>query len=237
MGNLGRLYDRVFPPSINDPPTTSSPLHLAVPTIRQRFWVTRHVPSRHWDIQHLKSTSRVSPSPKTTTKCKLTYKFIYPLEVLGAPDTLVAAPTQGLEILFLMHPIATGITFAVTILTFFMNTRDMTLAALILSVLGGGAATFAFAADVAFVVVAKQQVNKLTPGTVYNSVGKCCVDGMLGLVTFLAVFNIYPAAICWLVAGVGCYRHHFRKSFLWAQASMSFIGCGTKLISFISQKI
>src|ERR1700676_450752 len=78
MGYLGRLYDRVFPPSINDPPTTSSPLHLAVPTIRQRFWVTRHVPSRHWDIQHLKSTSRVSPSPKTTTKCKLTYKFIYP---------------------------------------------------------------------------------------------------------------------------------------------------------------
>lgn len=50
-----------FSPSINDPPTTSSSLHLAVPTIGRLFWVTRHVPSRHWDIQHLKSTSRASP--------------------------------------------------------------------------------------------------------------------------------------------------------------------------------
>jgi len=132
--------------------------------------------------------------------------------VLGAPDTLVAAPTQGLEILFLMHPIATGITFAVTILTFFICRRC------------------------GICSCCKATGEQVDTWTVYNSVGKCCVD-VLGLVTFLAVFNIYPAAICWLVAGVGCYRHHFRKSFLWAQASMSFIGCGTKLISFISQKI
>jgi len=84
--------------------------------------------------------------------------------LLGASDTLVAAPTQGLEILFLMHPIATGITFAVTIISLFINSRDMTIAALLLSLLGGGAATFAFAADIAFVVVAKQKVNELTPG-------------------------------------------------------------------------
>jgi hypothetical protein len=63
-----------------------------------------------------------------------------------------------------MHPIATGITFAVTIISLFINSRDMTIAALLLSLLGGGAATFAFAADIAFVVVAKQKVNELTPG-------------------------------------------------------------------------
>jgi hypothetical protein len=87
-----------------------------------------------------------------------------PLIVLGAPDTLEAVPTQGLEILFLMHPIATGLVFAVMIVTFFIYSRDMTVAALVLGLLGGGAATFAFAADVAFVVVAKQKVNELTPG-------------------------------------------------------------------------
>jgi hypothetical protein len=89
--------------------------------------------------------------------------YVY-LTVLGAPDTLQAAPTQGLEILFLMHPIATGLIFAVMIITYFINSRDMTIAAFILSLLGGGAATFAFAADIAFVVVAKQKVNELTPG-------------------------------------------------------------------------
>lgn len=84
--------------------------------------------------------------------------------LLGAPDTLEAAPTQGLEVLFLMHPVATALIFCVTVLTYFMNTRDMTISALLLGLLGGGAATFAFAADIAFVVVARQKVNELTPG-------------------------------------------------------------------------
>jgi hypothetical protein len=84
--------------------------------------------------------------------------------VLGAPTALEAALTQGLEIVFLMHPVATGITFSVTVLTYFINSRDMTIAALLLGALGGGAATFAFAADVAFVVVAQQKVKELTPG-------------------------------------------------------------------------
>jgi hypothetical protein len=74
----------------------------------------------------------------------------------------VAALTQGLEILSLMHPIATGITFAVTILTFFIDSRDMTIGAFLLGLLGGGPATFACAANITFVVVAKQKVNELT---------------------------------------------------------------------------
>jgi len=84
--------------------------------------------------------------------------------LLGAPDALEVTATQGLEILFLMHPIATGTAFAVTILTVFMDSRDMIIAALLVSLLSGGAATFAFAADIAFVVVAKQKVNQLTLG-------------------------------------------------------------------------
>jgi hypothetical protein len=63
-----------------------------------------------------------------------------------------------------MHPLATGIIFAVMILTFFINSRDMTIAAFLLSLLGGGAATFAFAADIAFVIIAKQKVKELAPG-------------------------------------------------------------------------
>ena len=39
----------------------------------------------------------------------------------------------------------------------------MTIAAFLLGLLGGAAA-FAFAADIAFVVIAKQKVNELTPG-------------------------------------------------------------------------
>ena len=71
--------------------------------------------------------------------------------------------SRPLEILFPMHPIATGLTFAVMIITYFINSHDMTIAAFILSLLVG-AATFAFAADIASVVVAKRKVKKLTLG-------------------------------------------------------------------------
>ena len=84
--------------------------------------------------------------------------------MIGAPGALTAAPTEGLEILFLMHPSTTGGAFAATILTFFMNSRDITIAGLLLSVLAGGTAMLAVAADIAYLVVAKQKVNQLMVG-------------------------------------------------------------------------
>jgi hypothetical protein len=139
--------------------------------------------------------------------------YVY-LTVLGAPDTLQAAPTQGLEILFLMHPIATGLIFAVMIITYFINSRDMTIAAFILSLLGGGAATFAFAADIAFVVVAKQKVNELTPGEFKilwgNAVWIVSPSGHRCWRHFMSD-DMYLPAICWLGTGVVCYHYYFCK--------------------------
>lgn len=83
---------------------------------------------------------------------------------MGASDNLNGALVAGLQILFLMHPLATALTFSVIFLTFFLNTRDATIAAFLLSSLGAGAATFAFAADIAFVAVAKIRVNQLSQG-------------------------------------------------------------------------
>jgi len=84
--------------------------------------------------------------------------------LLGAPDTLEAVLTEGLEIVFLLHPITAGLVFSVVILAYFVNSRDMTIAASLLGLFAGGAATVAFAADIAFVVVAMQKANELTPG-------------------------------------------------------------------------
>lgn len=63
-----------------------------------------------------------------------------------------------------MHPICCGITFALVGLSLFIHSRDITISALLLGLLAAGAASIAFAADVAFVIVARQKVHELTDG-------------------------------------------------------------------------
>ncbi|KZP25812.1 hypothetical protein FIBSPDRAFT_367992 [Athelia psychrophila] len=83
---------------------------------------------------------------------------------IGADDNLVGALVDGLQILWLMHPLSTGLVFACIFLTPFLHIRDVTIATFLLGVIGAGAATFAFAADVAFVVVAKIRVHEMSQG-------------------------------------------------------------------------
>jgi len=84
--------------------------------------------------------------------------FIY----LGAPDTLVAILTQGLEVVFLFHPIGTGLSSTLVILALLLGSHDMSISALLVGFLAAGSATIAFAADIAFVVVAKDKLNEIT---------------------------------------------------------------------------
>lgn len=84
--------------------------------------------------------------------------------VIGATTDLAAAPTQGLEILWLMHPINTALLFSMIPLSLFIHTRDITIASVLIGVLAAGAGTFAFASDIAFAIVAQQKVHTLTQG-------------------------------------------------------------------------
>jgi len=84
--------------------------------------------------------------------------------IIGAADVLGAALVNGLEILWLMHPLATGLIFAVIFLTPWLHIRDVTIATFLLASIGAGAATFAFAADIAYVVVAQIRVHHLSQG-------------------------------------------------------------------------
>ncbi|KAF7974103.1 hypothetical protein HWV62_13425 [Athelia sp. TMB] len=84
--------------------------------------------------------------------------------IVGASDDLSGSLVNGLEILWLMHPLATGLIFSVIFLTPWLHIRDVTIATLLLASIGAGAATFAFAADIAYVVVAQIRVRQLSEG-------------------------------------------------------------------------
>ena len=108
--------------------------------------------------------------------------------VIGAPATLVAAPTQGLEILWLMHPINTALLFSMIPLALFIHIRDITISSVLVGALAAGAGTFAFAADIAFAIVARQKVHSLTQGEFKVNYGPA--------VWIVSFFNAFVGSVC-----------------------------------------
>jgi len=120
------------------------------------------------------------------------------LTLIGAPITLLGILTQGLEIVFLFHPLGAGFSAALVVLALFLSSRDMSIAAILIGILGGGAAAIAFAADVAFVVVAKNKVNQLSSGSGQFQVGfgnAVWIQFVAFLLTWGAFILIF--ANCW----------------------------------------
>ena len=105
------------------------------------------------------------------------------ISVVGASDDLSGSLVNGLEILWLMHPLATGLIFSVIFLTPWLHIRDVTIATLLLASIGAGAATFAFAADIAYVVVAQIRVRQLSDGQ---------FKVLFGPATWMVSLHLYP---------------------------------------------
>jgi hypothetical protein len=71
---------------------------------------------------------------------------------IGAPAYLTNIQPGGLEIVYLFHPLGTGIAFVTAILSLLTGLKELPIVCLLIGFLSSGASAFAFSSDIAYVV-------------------------------------------------------------------------------------
>ena len=90
-------------------------------------------------------------------------------------------------------------------LALFIHTHDITISSILIGALAAGAGTFAFAADIAFAIVARQKVHSLTGGEFRVNFGPA-----VWIVSFsmhllgVCVDHCLAVAICGILIRMGC---------------------------------
>ncbi|KAK7048317.1 hypothetical protein R3P38DRAFT_2868634 [Favolaschia claudopus] len=127
---------------------------------------------------------------------QLGYKV--PLEIIaltGVSTALVEAILKGLFVLLVLHPVAAGLSLVTLLSSLFLASHTISIISLILAIVTAIITTIVFAVDIAIVVIAKQQVQKLNEFQFEVVWGSAPFLGLVAaLLTWLAVIALSARA-------------------------------------------